>query len=223
MFRCKSWLTLRSQGSDHCPVYAQFEKQVSDGGSLTHILDIVNPPGTFKNGKRQREYSSQYVLPTSARRLAEFDVTRRQNIKDMFTRKKSTSGTASQSPSDNLNEAAASKASESSTGGAPCTPVETNAPGARPGKRPPPPVPLTAKRSKTKANLNPFAAPASGQKTLKGFFKPQSASGAAALEQPENVSLPNTVSYHLTVTASSSGPTRSDSTAARDTFEAKEC
>ena len=197
---------------------------MSDGGVLTHILDIVNPPGTFKNGKRQREYSSQNVLPTSARRLAEFDIRKRQNIKDMFTRKKSTLGTVPQSQSDHVNDAAAArKTCETSTSGASCTSVEDNIPGPVTGKRPPPPLSLTAKRSKTKANSNPSAASASGQKTLKGFFKLQSASGAAALEQPENVSLPNPASHHLAGTTPSSAPTASDSTTARHTFEAKEC
>jgi AP endonuclease-2 len=54
----------------------------------THILDLMNPIGTFKNGQRLREPDAKDLLPLSAKLLPEFD--RRRSIKDMFRRQKST-------------------------------------------------------------------------------------------------------------------------------------
>ncbi|KAL2150015.1 hypothetical protein VTH82DRAFT_7691 [Thermothelomyces myriococcoides] len=77
-------------GSDHCPVYATIADTVNLGGSQVHIEDIMNPPGMFKDGVRQREWCQKDLLPLSAKLIPEFD--RRQSIKDMFFRKASTSG-----------------------------------------------------------------------------------------------------------------------------------
>jgi AP endonuclease 2 len=54
----------------------------------THILDLMNPVGTFMNGQRLRELDAKDLLPLSAKLLPEFD--RRRSIKDMFQRQKST-------------------------------------------------------------------------------------------------------------------------------------
>lgn len=80
---------LISQGSDHCPVYAIFKEKVLLDGNEVDIKDIVNPPGVFVNGIRQREYSAKDLLPLSGRLIPEF--TQRRSIKDMFTRKPSSS------------------------------------------------------------------------------------------------------------------------------------
>lgn len=56
-------------------------------GKEVHILDIVNPVSMFNKGQRLREYSSKDVLALSGRLIPEFD--RRQNIRDMFSRKSS--------------------------------------------------------------------------------------------------------------------------------------
>lgn len=85
-------------GSDHCPVYAQMKDQVPTGGmslvalehaeldETTQVLDLMNPKGMFKNGVRQRDYTSaKDVPPLSGKLLPEF--TKRRNIRDMFTKK----------------------------------------------------------------------------------------------------------------------------------------
>ncbi|KAL1999274.1 hypothetical protein VTN02DRAFT_4745 [Thermoascus thermophilus] len=77
-------------GSDHCPVYAVLKESVPLNGVDVNIRDIMNPPGTFKNGQRVQEYSSKNFLPLSGRLIPEF--CKRRNIKDMFLRKPSTSG-----------------------------------------------------------------------------------------------------------------------------------
>lgn len=74
-----------TKGSDHCPVYATMKERVHIDGKDTHLLDVMNPPGMFENGKRLRENSIKDVLPLSGRMIPEFD--RRQSIRDMFKRK----------------------------------------------------------------------------------------------------------------------------------------
>ena len=69
-------------GSDHCPVYATMGDTVSHNGAQVHLLDLMNPVGMFKNGERQREWTTKDLLPTSAKLMPEFD--RRRSIKDMF-------------------------------------------------------------------------------------------------------------------------------------------
>lgn len=82
-------------GSDHCPVYAITKDRVLGMGNATqegaedreyHILDIMNPPGMFKDGSRLREYSAaRDIPPLSGKLLTEFN--KRQNIRDMFSKK----------------------------------------------------------------------------------------------------------------------------------------
>jgi AP endonuclease-2 len=72
-------------GSDHCPVYATIGDTVHLNGTKVRIEDIMNPPGMFKDGERQREWSPKDLLPTSAKLIPEFD--RRQSIRDMFFKK----------------------------------------------------------------------------------------------------------------------------------------
>ncbi|KAL9600616.1 MAG: hypothetical protein Q9219_003049 [cf. Caloplaca sp. 3 TL-2023] len=49
----------------------------------------MNPPGMFRDGERQRDYSLRDMLPMSGKLIPEFDG--RRNIKDMFARKPSPS------------------------------------------------------------------------------------------------------------------------------------
>ncbi|KAF2034416.1 DNase I-like protein [Setomelanomma holmii] len=85
-------------GSDHCPVYAVTKDKVPTNGEWrpsvegielqeeTHTSDLMNPPGMFKTGVRQREYHpTKDVPPLSGKLLPEF--TRRRNIRDMFSKK----------------------------------------------------------------------------------------------------------------------------------------
>lgn len=86
----KSWFTHADiqeglMGSDHCPVFAVMADTVVSGAKDAALADIVNPPGMFTNGQRTREWSQQDTLPLSARLIPEFD--RRQSIRDMFFRK----------------------------------------------------------------------------------------------------------------------------------------
>ncbi|KAL2144461.1 hypothetical protein VTI28DRAFT_9109 [Corynascus sepedonium] len=83
-------------GSDHCPVYATIADTVSFHGSKTRIEDIMNPPGMFKDGIRQREWCQKDLLPISAKLIPEFD--RRQSIKDMFFRRTSASTKTKSNP-----------------------------------------------------------------------------------------------------------------------------
>ncbi|KAE8351485.1 Endonuclease/exonuclease/phosphatase [Aspergillus coremiiformis] len=179
---CDSNIQEGLMGSDHCPVYAVFKESVFLNGQQVNILDVMNPPGLFENGKRQQEYTTVFLLPTSGRLIPEFD--KRRNIKDMFLRKSiksprkiSTASTLTPLVSfqNKEQEVAAVK-----------TPLGVNSPSIPIGdsslvakgtvrKRtekggPPPPV----KRSKSLASQTP-ATSVSAQMTLRGFFKPKNA------------------------------------------------
>ncbi|KAE8379243.1 Endonuclease/exonuclease/phosphatase [Aspergillus bertholletiae] len=82
---CDSDIQEGLMGSDHCPVYAVFKDSVCLNGQQVNILDIMNPPGIFDNGKRLQKYTAKLLLPTSGRLIPEFD--KRRTIKDMFSRK----------------------------------------------------------------------------------------------------------------------------------------
>ena len=58
---------------------------VTIGDNIVDVKDAMNPEGVFCEGKRMREHSVKDILPLSGRLIPEFD--RRQNIRDMFTRK----------------------------------------------------------------------------------------------------------------------------------------
>ncbi|CAD6498901.1 BgTH12-04558 [Blumeria graminis f. sp. triticale] len=78
---CKSDIQEGLMGSDHCPVYAELKQMVELDGSTTDIRDIMSK-GMFKDGIRQREWSTNDLLPMSARVILELN--RRRSIKDMF-------------------------------------------------------------------------------------------------------------------------------------------
>lgn len=162
-------------------MFAVLKDQVPYEGGLSHIRDIMNPPGVFKDGERQQEYSSRFMLPASGRLLPEFDVDKRRSIKDMFTRKPSSTLSRSPSTGSALEKPAASSASEPCTSATPTpseTPTpsvscETQAPKILPFKRSQPASSASSKRAR------PTPTPsAAGQKSLMGFFKPKSGEGA---------------------------------------------
>lgn len=139
----------------------------------------MNPPGMFRNGEREQEYSTKCLLPTSGRLIPEFD--RRRNIKDMFTRK------PSQKPnivSTALERTASVQEKESPTvsDGNNTPSVQTTEENKltqgitrkRSEKSEPPAPPVTLKRSKSSSVAQASTPSAPGQKTLKGFFKPKS-------------------------------------------------
>ncbi|KAK7212516.1 hypothetical protein V2G26_019694 [Clonostachys chloroleuca] len=74
-------------GSDHCPVYFRMSFDRTINGEREFVHDIMNPPGMFVKGKRQRIWAASDVLPLSARLIPEFD--RRRSIRDMFSRQRS--------------------------------------------------------------------------------------------------------------------------------------
>lgn len=90
----KDWFTSANiqeglMGSDHCPVYATIADSISRHGRTLPLDKVMNPSDMFRDGKRVREWEQRDVLPLSAKLIPEFD--RRQSIRDMFTRKATSS------------------------------------------------------------------------------------------------------------------------------------
>ncbi|KAJ5766484.1 uncharacterized protein N7511_004100 [Penicillium nucicola] len=201
-------------GSDHCPVFADFKDSVPQPEGVVDIRDILNPPGMFKNGERQQEYSTKFALPASGRLLPEFDVNKRRSIKDMFARKPVSSPSNPVEPAVAMvteSEAQASEVPTSATSSQPCEPLqESSAPiksepqlahTASRKRSQPPPVSL-AKRSKSSAAASPGSNKA-GQKSLMGFFKPKLVNSDESTRSSTPVPLSGT-SFNTTQTPSSS-------------------
>ena len=179
-------LLTKVKGSDHCPVYAMLKDTVIVDGREIDIRDIMNPLGMFKNGLRQREYSTTDVLPLSGRLIPEFD--RRRNIKEMFFRKSSSTGngTAAPAPNDSsLDSASLSKPSSTERENSEAQVALTSTSRGHDTLEVQLPIaskrshkletytPPTAKRTKSTANAA-LATTGKGQQSLKGFFKPKS-------------------------------------------------
>lgn len=182
-------------GSDHCPVYITFADTAKQKGVDIHITDLVNPAGMFEKGKRLREWSTNDLLPQSAKLLTEFD--RRRNIRDMFAKKptqsklkEASTNTETIKPAPNttvINDTQTSIAAPSSS------PViisatneafpsqKTNSPNksasrSAPAKRQ---NSSTSNQQNKKARSAPTkdkAKPGPSQSSLKGFFKPRTLS-----------------------------------------------
>ncbi|KGO37306.1 Endonuclease/exonuclease/phosphatase [Penicillium expansum] len=164
-------------GSDHCPVYAVIKESVNQPAGEVNIRDILNPPGMFKCGKRQQEYSNECALPASGRLLPEFDIDKRRSIKDMFARNPvSIPAGPANMPTTQVTESTAMHTAFGSTGsakmGSALIPERDQAPQTVSRKRSQP-LPITfAKRSKPAISTSSGGS-TSGQKTLTGFFKPK--------------------------------------------------
>ncbi|KAG6004702.1 hypothetical protein E4U21_000857 [Claviceps maximensis] len=231
----RDWFTFADiqeglMGSDHCPVFAIIAERIKFKGNDTSLLDIMNPPGVFQQGKRVRDVSQKDLLPLSAKLIPEFD--RRQSIRDMFFKNKKSASTGlaasaaaavdveNDSGNDTENDADADASSKSGSTAKEAKTVDQNRAdaalrannssssnsnldgngpsedslgftsansllaNARPAdsqKRPCEPIddtPRKVKRSKSKPNGDANAQKqktASGQRTLKGFFKPVTA------------------------------------------------
>ena len=153
-----------------------------------HIKDIMNPPGAFKDGERQQEYSSLWMLPGSGRLLPEFDIDKRRSIKDMFARKPTPSLSRSSSMAAAIDKTTVAQNTETSAPQIP-TPSEesSNLPTHNPSqssntlsRKRSQPLPATSvKRSKSTATAAASTA-VPGQKTLKGFFKSKPVGGSAS-------------------------------------------
>ncbi|OAL57029.1 DNA lyase-like protein [Pyrenochaeta sp. DS3sAY3a] len=192
-------------GSDHCPVYAVTKDKVLTSGDSdasvekveaqeeTHILDMMNPPGMFKDGVRQREYSpTKDTPPLSGKLLPEF--TKRRNIRDMFSRKptlpkaeptptpmelgsqaQAEAEDSSQTFSDGTDLKSKALAETLSVNSASRTnghTVQSPSPLNSPEKRRAPSITSPNKIVKrSKSTLSSSATAAKGQQSLKGFFQ----------------------------------------------------
>ena len=165
------------------------DKILVDGEELD-VQDVMNPPGMFSGGIRQRNYStSNDPLPMSGKLIPEFFG--RRNIRDMFARKPSLQHSQStlasdKAPEDNEMNTTSSSQTSTSNGqsiGMESTNVSNNPDIVLPkssavttGKRRPASEASASKTSKrSKSTLGPATPPVAskGQKTLRGFFKPQ--------------------------------------------------
>lgn len=153
-------------GSDHCPVYADFEDDVNFKGKEMPLVDIMSPSGTFVGGVRKREWKSSSTPAFSAKRLPEFD--KRRSIKAMFTApaliKSQTSQTETEEAVGNGAMAKSERSPEKShfsTKSQPASSSPVKNQGRLLSKESP------TKRTKTENGaLNP-----KGQQSLKGFFQ----------------------------------------------------
>ncbi|KAI0162200.1 DNase I-like protein [Xylariaceae sp. FL1272] len=166
-------------GSDHCPVYATLADTVQFNGADTHAMDIMNPPGVFKDGRRLRDWSNKDLLPLSAKLIPEFD--RRRSIKDMFKKPTAPKAAASQPQEPRRSQAndPVEPPSSADTTSGPKQPLSINQPSSplKPGnpglKRAP-----SGSASSSKATKKPKASlvkepSGKGQSSLMGFFKPK--------------------------------------------------
>jgi AP endonuclease 2 len=63
------------------------KEKVELDGKEVHLLDIMNPPGMFENGKRLRKWNAKDMPALSGRLIPEF--AQRRNIRDMFSKRPS--------------------------------------------------------------------------------------------------------------------------------------
>jgi len=168
-------------GSDHCPVFADFHDTVDIGGGEDKLLDIMSPPGVFVNGQRQREWKIQDIPAFSGKRLQEFD--KRRSIKSMFAAPKAKPATTpSQQPADD------GKPTSDKNSEVPSLPLQSPPPTAslnestnghdKKRKISVSSKPVSTKKQKSDAaTTSTGSAPAAkGQRSLRGFFQPKSAS-----------------------------------------------
>ena len=177
----------KPKGSDHCPVYAVMKDAIIIDGVEGNLRDVMNPPGMFLDGKRQRDYSATSdPLPSSGKLIPEFFG--RRNIRDMFARKPSllqsqSSGTSSKEVDGPPMVAASQRGSTTElfsqigrTAKDPCdssVTVPTSSPSAV-GKKRSAPATTGIKSTKRGKSGSATAAPpptGKGQQSLKGFFK----------------------------------------------------
>ncbi|KAL8779571.1 MAG: hypothetical protein Q9213_006876 [Squamulea squamosa] len=185
----KSWFSESNiqeglMGSDHCPVYAVIKDQIDINGETVHTLDMMNPPGMFLDGQRQRDYSTKDMLHMSGKLIPEFDG--RRNIKDMFIRRPSlvkSQSTITALADTEQEEAKVDDTVGPSTEQLPQTDsakanvangrvAKENVPSMAGKKRSSAPTSTNRPLKRSKSGASAPAAPASskGQQSLKGFF-----------------------------------------------------
>lgn len=183
-------------GSDHCPVFAVLSDTVTRGGEQAQLLDLMNPEGMFRGGKRQREWSNKDLLPLSARLIPEFD--RRQSIKDMFTKKsarpaiKSQADTQTKSSPEKNSEQPSTTALASAPTASPDSSQEkasssVSAPDTLPKRPATSPTSLTQSLKKPKKSTTQTSTKTGpGQSTLKTFFRPKARTSTPTLGTSES-------------------------------------
>lgn len=165
-------------GSDHCPVFADFHETVAVQDREEHLVDNMNPPGTFRHAVRRLDWKLQNVPAFSAKRLPEFD--KRRSIKSMFT-----VPALKHSPSSSVPDLK-SDSTWTATDRASLTSAPENEPQSRKPStatqisasdtvRPSPPkrkiVSSTKEKASKRQKLDAQTATAKGQQSLKGFFQ----------------------------------------------------
>lgn len=183
-------------GSDHCPVNAEFSERVSVSGEDVALVDIMNPPGTFQDGVRLKDWKIQDVPPFSGKRLPEFD--KRRSIKSMFAvpgLKKSQSSNSSPAPVVEPTSQTVPALTEAGTNFQPAEAASVNYEPTRPNQDKSGSPPLKRKASnvaKTKAakrqKPDAEAPKLKGQQSLKGFFQKSDAN--AVKTQPTTITDP---------------------------------
>jgi AP endonuclease 2 len=183
-------------------VYADLKDKVIIEGKEVCTLDILNPPGMFRDGIRVHQWTTKNLLPMSGKLIPEFD--RRRNIRDMFSRKPS----LATSPSSNgtfPNGSAVAEAPHTMPAPAeslveqpkPLTPSvlassmpatilasKNSAATKRSQKETSQPI---AKRVKGASQPSNAGESKKGQKSLKGFFQPKPTSKPKPVSQPDGV------------------------------------
>ncbi|KAF4309604.1 DNA lyase [Botryosphaeria dothidea] len=179
-------------GSDHCPVYAVLKEKVAVDGQEVQLVDIMNPPGIFENGKRLRDWMLKDSPPFSGRLLPEFDG--RRSIKDMFSRKAAssqpvTNGQGTKDVAQTISSTVAFSTQEpkgstevedtqqswtsvsSQFNGS----IQSRSTAGPEKKRPAagPPAAKAVKKKKQSGSAQTQPSPVKGQQSLKGFFRPK--------------------------------------------------
>nr|QEJ80697.1 putative DNA lyase [Teratosphaeria zuluensis] len=182
-------------GSDHCPVYADFKDEVDIDGKRCKLIDLMNPPNTFSDGVRLKEWKVQDSPAFSAKRMPEFD--KRRSIKSMFAAPTLKKAQSSATPT----PANAAPALPSEEALPTLSPVKsgTDTSKTTPLKRKASAIATLSKPVK-KQNTLSDAPKSKGQQSLKGFF--QKATPAAG--SPEKPDLQSTESIEPLSNAPSS-------------------
>lgn len=203
----RSWFTHADiqeglMGSDHCPVFATIADTVRIGNRDDTLVDLINPPGMFRDGERICEWSTKDLLPLSAKLMPEFD--RRRNIRDMFSKRSEPNAPAQPT----LQREASSKMEDgldkdglgrgwAAASGAKTVTDDALAPAAQGSSQSSKRQAASTdgggrflKRAKPAPGSNGSRPKAtSGQKTLQGFFKPASSSSASGKQGEESAEM----------------------------------
>ncbi len=170
-------------GSDHCPVYATISDVVKVDGKEVYLKDIMNLEGVFRDGNRLRDWTTNDLLPTSAKLIPEFD--RRRSIKTMFFKKtvstpkpSASSGTPSPNKNEQQSNVPPSSAEESSEPPVSQPTPSSSAPSPKKQsstslKRAQSTTASTSRPQKKPKGALPREASTKGQSSLMGFFKPK--------------------------------------------------